>query len=64
MTDKPPERDRHKMFRALFSVDEDDWDRFGSAAGKGLRPNVLRAFVAWYIRKPGAKLPERPPRQD
>jgi len=24
------------------------------------RGTLLRAFVAWYLREPGAKLPDRP----
>lgn len=52
------------MFRALFSVDKEEWMLFGKRAGPGKRPEVLRQLVAWYNRKPGAKLPERPPRQD
>ena len=61
MTEKQPEQDRHRMFRALFSIDDEDWKTFGKHAGNGKRPQILRSFVAWYIRKPGAKLPERPP---
>ena len=62
MTDKQPEQDRHRMFRALFSVDDTDWADFGRAAGSGRRPQVLRDFVRWYIRRTGAKLPDRPPK--
>lgn len=64
MTEKEPEQDRHKMPRALFSVDGPKWQRFGKIAGAGKRPEILRAFIDWYLREPGAKLPERPPRQD
>ena len=52
------------MFRALFSVPEDDWEEFGRQVGGANRAGVLRAFVAWFLRKPGAKLPERPARED
>lgn len=62
MTEKKPEQDRHQLPRALFSVDGDKWKRFGKAAGAGKRPLVLRAFIDWYLREPGAKLPDRPPR--
>lgn len=48
------------MFRALFSVDESLWERFGETVGKTNRAGMLRAFVAWYMREPGAKLPRRP----
>lgn len=35
------------------------WDRFGAVARPD-RSTVLRAFVRWYVREPGAKLPRRP----
>jgi hypothetical protein len=35
------------------------WERFGEVAEPD-RSAVLRAFVAWYVREPGAKLPVRP----
>ncbi len=38
------------------------WDEFGQAttAGGTDRSAALRAFMAWYARRPGAKLPARP----
>jgi hypothetical protein len=38
------------------------WDEFGKAATAGDtdRSAALRAFMAWYARRPGAKLPARP----
>lgn len=59
-----PEQDRHRTGRALFTIDDRLWQRFENATGKNKRAGVLRAFVAWYLREPGAKLPERPPRGD
>lgn len=38
------------------------WDRLGQLAGDRGRSEVIRALVAWYLREPGAKLPDRPPR--
>jgi metal-responsive CopG/Arc/MetJ family transcriptional regulator len=38
------------------------WQRLGEvaqAAGTD-RANVIRALIRWYIREPGAKLPNRP----
>lgn len=29
--------------------------------GRSPRARVLREFIRWYMRRPGAKLPERPP---
>lgn len=41
----------------------DEWYDFDAAAkSKGTeRAAVIRDFIAWYLRRPGAKLPERPP---
>jgi len=39
----------------------DEWDELAEAAGKYQRASVLRQFMRWYLRYPGAKLPERPP---
>lgn len=40
----------------------DLWEAFGQAAQRaGVdRSTLLRAFIAWYARKDGAKLPRRP----
>lgn len=46
-------------------VDEELWDRFEQAVGHTDpeldRSKVLRQFIAWYVREPGAKMPARPP---
>ncbi len=45
----------------------DEWDPFLDAAksmnpdGRSPRTQVIREFIRWYLRRPGAKLPERPP---
>jgi hypothetical protein len=44
---------------ATFRVPERLWSRFAELA-KPDRSSVLRAFIAWYLREPGAKLPPRP----
>jgi hypothetical protein len=38
------------------------WDRFGelAAAVGSDRSTVIRELIAWYVRQPGAKLPNRP----
>jgi hypothetical protein len=43
-------------------VDPELWERFGAAteAAGTDRSSVLRAFMAWYCRDPGAKMPRRP----
>ena len=41
-----------------------DWDDAQDATGRmGTdRAKVINQFLRWYLRRPGAKLPERPPR--
>lgn len=43
-------------------VDAELWEDFGKAATASAtdRSAALRAFMAWYARRPGAKLPIRP----
>lgn len=47
---------------AAIRVDPAVWDAFRQACEEaGMdRSAALRAFIAWYLREPGAKLPERP----
>lgn len=42
----------------------DEWDELAKAAGKHKRASVIKQLVRWYLRYPGAKLPERPPRRE
>ena len=50
-----------------FRVPDEEWGPFEEAAkavhpdGRSPRARVLREFIRWYLRRPGAKLPERPP---
>lgn len=45
-----------------FRIDGDQWKAFADAVPDDTdRSAVLRSFVAWYMRQPGAKLPDRPP---
>ncbi|MGW7617366.1 hypothetical protein ACWGLG_16170 [Streptomyces antimycoticus] len=61
--DPETEYDTPKRFRAPDS----EWEDFGAATravhpeGRSPRARVLREFMRWYMRRPGAKLPERPP---
>ncbi len=44
-------------------VDDADWadlDAAAKAAGTD-RAKLINAFLRWYLRRPGARLPERPP---
>ncbi|WP_306358667.1 MULTISPECIES: hypothetical protein [unclassified Nocardia] len=48
-----------------FRAPQDLWDDYGDAVEHSPDPEadmskVLRAFLRWYARQPGAKLPERP----
>jgi hypothetical protein len=44
-------------------VDDADWDDAEHATAEmGTdRAKVINQFLRWYLRRPGAKLPERPP---
>jgi hypothetical protein len=58
-----PDYDQPRQFR----VPDNEWLPFEQAAkaqhptGRGPRAAVLREFIRWYMRRPGAELPERPP---
>lgn len=40
-------------------IPKDEWDEFKEVAGRR-NASLVRQFIRWYLRKPGAKLPERP----
>jgi hypothetical protein len=62
-TDTETEYDAQRKFRAP----DDEWEPFEDATraqhptGRSPRGRVIREFIRWYMRRPGAKLPERPP---
>jgi hypothetical protein len=43
-------------------VEPEDWDELQIAAKAvgSNRATVLRQFIKWYIRRPGARMPQRP----
>ena len=43
-------------------IPEDLWTRFGEVAQAAEidRAALLRAFIRWYVKQEGAKLPPRP----
>lgn len=46
-------------------VEDADWDDLGTvtkAVGTD-RAKALNQFIEWYLRRPGAKMPERPSRE-
>lgn len=51
-------KDTHTTNRVI-RVPDKDWTELGEVAES--RAEVIREFIAWYLRRPGAKLPERPP---
>ena len=44
-------------------VPDADWDDLRSVAGRRAHA-VIRDFIRWYLRRPGAKMPERPSREE
>jgi hypothetical protein len=48
--------------RQTIRVDEESWEEFGAASESvGTdRSALIRDFMRWFVRKPGAKLPKRP----
>ncbi|MEU4296420.1 hypothetical protein [Kitasatospora aureofaciens] len=58
----PPDELAPRQFRAWTS----EWNAFEDATkaihpkGRSPRAAVLRDFMLWYMRRPGAKLPDRP----
>lgn len=44
------------------AVEDEDWDELDAASRQAgyQRAMVIRAFIRWYLRRPGAKLPQRP----
>jgi len=58
-----PDYDPQRQFR----IPDSEWVPFEQAAkavpregGRSPRGAVLREFIRWYMRRPGAKLPQRP----
>ncbi|MFJ3950276.1 hypothetical protein ACIPXV_09425 [Streptomyces libani] len=58
--------DAEKELTAKVRVMKTEWAAFGDATrsinpeGRSPRSRVLREFMRWYMRRPGAKLPDRP----
>lgn len=48
--------------RQTVRMDEELWEKLGRAAtdAETDRSTVLRGLARWYVREPGAELPERP----
>lgn len=52
---------RHTPHRPI-RVDDELWADFGRLVGERNRAKVIREFIAWYVRRHGARLPKRPVR--
>lgn len=50
--------------RAFRYDDIERWELFQRLTDKDGASDALRQFVDWFTRKPGAKLPQRPPKPD
>lgn len=55
--------DAPKTPHRTFRLPTDEWEDLGAAAREMAtdRTALLTAFVRWYLRRDGAKLPKRPP---
>jgi hypothetical protein len=56
-------KDTHTTNRVI-RVPDADWEDLGSVVGERHRAQLLREFIAWYLRRPKAALPKRPSEQD
>ncbi|WP_433568138.1 hypothetical protein ACQP1O_43060 (plasmid) [Nocardia sp. CA-151230] len=61
MSDNPLPVSKFRKFRA----DDELWNDFADAVRHAPDPEadmskVLRQFIRWYIRRPGAQIPKRP----
>lgn len=52
---------KHKG-RYVRGVPQEDWDALADLVGDKARSPLVAKFIAWYLGKDGAELPERPPR--
>lgn len=46
-----------------FRASREDWSDLHAVAGRRAHA-ILRDFIRWYLRRPGAKLPDRPSREE
>jgi len=59
MCDVSDSTDNHTPRHAI-RVEEDLWAKFGRLVGVRNRSSVVRDFIRWYVREPGAAPPLRP----
>lgn len=51
--------DNHTPLRPV-RVEGALWNLFGAIVGTRKRSGIIRDFIRWYLREPGASLPDRP----
>lgn len=44
-----------------FRRDTETWEAFKAACPDGNRSAIINAYIDWHLRRPGARLPTRPP---
>lgn len=52
-------KDTHTTNRVV-RVPDADWEELGQLVGERNRAQLIREFIAWYLRRPKAVLPKRP----
>lgn len=52
-------KDTHTTNRVI-RIPDDDWEELGHLVGERGRAQLLRDFIAWYLRRPHAKAVKRP----
>lgn len=52
-------KETHTRARPI-RIPPEDWTDFGVLVGDRERSQLIREFVAWYLRRPKATLPKRP----
>ncbi|MEU0941136.1 hypothetical protein [Embleya sp. NPDC005971] len=52
--------DQPKTPHRSVRISGEDWADLAARAPRGDRAAVLKELLAWYLRRPGAKLPDRP----
>jgi hypothetical protein len=52
-------KDTHTTNRVI-RVPDDDWADLGELVGDRQRAQTIRAFIEWFLQRPGADLPARP----
>lgn len=62
-----PDPDAEYETSRRFRAPDGEWEPFEAATRavhperRSPRAQVIREFMRWYMRRPGAELPERPP---